>query len=99
MYNFLCYVDFHGNRMHIHHIYFDQCEEPRYRYRGAANKVDTLSEESVSLLRLRCLYVRHGESTVDWSRGEAKNWDRSVSLAKSERSDSYPYSWLTASFV
>ncbi|KZS09912.1 Calpain-C-like protein [Daphnia magna] len=81
MYNLLGYVSFHGNRMRIHHIYFDQCEELCYRW--AANKVEILSEESVPLLRLRCPYVR----TRVWLIGTAakqKNWDKSVSVAESE---------------
>jgi hypothetical protein len=47
--------------------------------------VDTLTEESVPLLRLRCPYGRHGESTGDWSRGDAKNWETSVSVSAAER--------------
>ncbi|EFX86047.1 hypothetical protein DAPPUDRAFT_313447 [Daphnia pulex] len=51
----------------------------------AVDKVDTLTEESVPLLRLRCPYGRHGESTGDWSRGDAKNWETSVSVSAAER--------------
>ena len=44
-----------------------------------------MTEESVPLLRLRCPYGRHGESTGDWSRGDAKNWETSVSVSSAER--------------
>lgn len=47
-------------------------------------QVDTLSDESVPLLRLRCPYGRHGESTGDWSR-DSKLWENSVSSSERER--------------
>lgn len=47
-------------------------------------QVDTLSEETVPLLRLRCPYGRHGESVGEWSR-DGKSWDTSVSSSERDR--------------
>jgi hypothetical protein len=51
---------------------------------AAATQVDTLSNESVSLVRLRCPYGRSGENRADWSRG-SKTWDVLVSSTERER--------------
>ena len=44
-------------------------------------QVDTLVNESVNLVRLRCPYGRQGVNTADWSRG-SKKWDQ---VSSSER--------------
>lgn len=43
-----------------------------------------MTDESVPLLRLRCPYGRHGESTGEWSRN-SQNWETMVSPAERER--------------
>ena len=50
----------------------------------SVDKVDTLAEESVPLIRLRCPYGRHGESTGQWSR-DSTNWQTLVTSAERDR--------------
>lgn len=50
----------------------------------AVDKVDTLSDENVPLVRLRCPYGRHGESTGEWSR-DSQNWQTKISSTERER--------------
>lgn len=50
----------------------------------AVDKVDTLDEESVPVLKLKCPYGRGGESNGDWSR-DCANWSGLVSPNERDR--------------
>ena len=47
-------------------------------------QVDTLQQESITLIRLRSPYGRPGENLNDWSR-DSKQWDVSVSSVERQR--------------
>lgn len=46
--------------------------------------MDTLAEESVPLIRMRCPYGRLGENTAEWARG-SKAWDVLISSTERDR--------------
>lgn len=48
------------------------------------DQIDTLEEESVSVLKLKCPYGRPGESNGEWSR-DCSNWKALVSSVERER--------------